>query len=467
MRPNLSRSLVLSGPAVNEGVLTGVREGLMRELDLIDRTTMKSLAGIALALLLNTQVSSEVLRVPEDYASILSAVDAASAGDSVLVGPGTWTDREVRLVQVGPNLMNVASCVFLKPGISVIGTSGAEQTIVDGGPEDVASQITFLQNLVGIPPVRVEGFTVHAGSDAFVVTSPSPIEIVGCRIEDCPDQAVGIGRAIGAARSKVILEDTIVRNCGNPGLNIGAIHGSLDCDLELRNSRFEANPAVLGAVELQDCHSITVEGCEFLDHPNVRAMSIVNVGVVDISSSLFLRNSSATSSGGALVIAFCQSGLIEFCTFAYDSAIASQGGALLIQDSNLSVTNCTFYRCHAPINAATMIAANVFGIFGNNVVANSTGGPALRAGGGDFNSDCNVFWANEGGDYSDWDPAPTDIFADPMFCDPDVTDFTVMESSPCLPKNSLGCGLIGALGQGCGTVSVESKSWGRIKGLYR
>jgi hypothetical protein len=32
---------------------------------------------------------------------------------------------------------------------------------------------------------------------------------------------------------------------------------------------------------------------------------------------------------------------------------------------------------------------------------------------------------------------------------------------------SLGCGLIGALGQGCGAVAIEPWSWGKIKGAYR
>ena len=38
---------------------------------------------------------------------------------------------------------------------------------------------------------------------------------------------------------------------------------------------------------------------------------------------------------------------------------------------------------------------------------------------------------------------------------------------PCLPTDPSGCGQIGAFGQGCGTISVESTSWGKIKGFYR
>jgi hypothetical protein len=54
-----------------------------------------------------------------------------------------------------------------------------------------------------------------------------------------------------------------------------------------------------------------------------------------------------------------------------------------------------------------------------------------------------------------------------MFCDEEARDVTLSKGSPCLPTDPSGCGLIGALGQGCGPVSIESKSWGAIKGLYR
>jgi hypothetical protein len=60
------------------------------------------------------------------------------------------------------------------------------------------------------------------------------------------------------------------------------------------------------------------------------------------------------------------------------------------------------------------------------------------------------------------------LSADPLFCDIAHGDLMIQEDSPCAPSNSgVTCDLIGALGVGCGTVSVESKSWGQIKGLYR
>ena len=54
--------------------------------------------------------------------------------------------------------------------------------------------------------------------------------------------------------------------------------------------------------------------------------------------------------------------------------------------------------------------------------------------------------------------------------DPEGGDYTLNASSPCLPGNhpdGVDCGLIGALGEGCGAVPVKEKTWGRIRAGYR
>ena len=80
---------------------------------------------------------------------------------------------------------------------------------------------------------------------------------------------------------------------------------------------------------------------------------------------------------------------------------------------------------------------------------------------------CNVFWNNAGGNAVNYTFAPTDRITDPLFCDGASGNLTLQPMSPCLPAFSLGCGLIGALEQGCGTVSVGADSWGKIKAAYR
>jgi hypothetical protein len=82
---------------------------------------------------------------------------------------------------------------------------------------------------------------------------------------------------------------------------------------------------------------------------------------------------------------------------------------------------------------------------------------------------CNVLWENavNWAGIADQTGLNGNVVADPLFCDAANHVFTVAKGSPCLPENSNGCGLIGAHGLGCGAVTVESMTWGGIKGLYR
>lgn len=104
----------------------------------------------------------------------------------------------------------------------------------------------------------------------------------------------------------------------------------------------------------------------------------------------------------------------------------------------------------------------------NNIIASSSPGPAvLVLNGTMISASCNVFWDNPGGETYGFPLSPTDRVIDPEFCDPKNGDVSLSPLSPCLPANSLGCGLIGALGEGCGVVSIAPESWGSIKSKYR
>jgi hypothetical protein len=87
------------------------------------------------------------LRVPEDFATIQPAIDAAKPGDTVRVGPGVWTEF-----------------LQMRPGVRLQG-SGAGRTILDakGRPKN-------LVNLTAAPGVVISGFTFRG----------VPISTAGC-----------------------------------------------------------------------------------------------------------------------------------------------------------------------------------------------------------------------------------------------------------------------------------------------
>jgi hypothetical protein len=410
------------------------------------------------AVLATTAAHAGVIRVPQDYASVLAAVDAAVSGDSVLVGPGVWTDRETRLVIVDGTPLNITSCAFLKAGLTVIGVEGPGSTVIDGG-EATGNVTTFIHVGPGTDPVRAEGLTITGAGDGILVCNT--IEVADCWL-------VGNGRcAVHAKSCEVALRDCVVEDNDRNGLQLDAIHCWM-ADLEMRNCRVAGN---LGTgIDVHETASVIIDGCEITDHSGHRGASLGPVSNVQVTNSVFLRNS-VGHGGGALGIAECDYGEVAFCVFAYDSATAGYGGALAAgSSSSIMIENNTFYACYAYAMGSAAMLGGSGNVFSRNVVAHSAGGPALLKSGGPLGpeSGCNLLWANEGGDFCfDWVPADTDIFADPQFCDAAAGDYTLHSTSPAAPENSPTCGLIGALGVDCGPISIESTSWGRIKNLYR
>lgn len=102
-------------------------------------------------LILAFQILGEaaVIHVPTEHASIQQGIDAAANGDTVLVAPGTY----------------VENIDFLGKAISVVGSEGAEVTVIDGGQPvdpDLGSVVTFANNEGANS--RLEGFTLINGS---------------------------------------------------------------------------------------------------------------------------------------------------------------------------------------------------------------------------------------------------------------------------------------------------------------
>jgi hypothetical protein len=209
---------------------------------------------------------------------------------------------------------------------------------------------------------------------------------------------------------------------------------------------------------------------------------------------VFLGNVSP-GAGGGLVIG-TTSATVERCLFTDNIAMNGSAGGLGIGADEFVVRDCVFLRnrCFgnglgggANLGGSGVVEGNTFHentqelvvvgggaisfygdhVLRNNIISGSTGAPAVQVNIGAVTSSCNVFWNNSGGNAGGFALDPTDRVVDPLYCDPAADDLTLHLLSPCLPENSLGCGLIGARGLGCGAVSLEPESWARIKSRYR
>jgi hypothetical protein len=132
-----------------------------------------------------------------------------------------------------------------------------------------------------------------------------------------------------------------------------------------------------------------------------------------------------------------------------------------------TVTNNTIVGCSAA-RGGGVIFANEGGMiqFLNNIVVGSPDGYGLYFAGSGAPPpylECNDVWGNLPGDYYSLEPGRDDISADPLFCDPAVGDYGLMEDSPCAPTQQPTCGLIGALDVGCGATATEPSTWGLLK----
>jgi hypothetical protein len=418
------------------------------------------LIGLCLAAL-PSQTHAATIRVPEDYPSVLAAVDAAVAGDSVLVGPGTWSDVETRQVPIFGVPQTVTACAFLKSGLTLVGAGAAATTIEQGGVG--SGRVALIYASQEGAPVRMEGMTIMGGTAAlgFLGSIAGGVEIRHCVIRECDPHAIDVQYC------DVLLEDVaLVENSAEVVLD------SSDSDLELRRCEFVANPGrSIRAGEISGGPIVAhMEECRLEETGGVSFFAFSEVEV--------LRNvfTSCTTSHPVLTVSqgngFAMQGAVAYNGFDRVSVTnAFTPGCVDIDGISGEVAHNTWSGCTSD---QYLTAGRVYledgGSFRNNVIAGCVGATAIEVlgfQGAVIDVGCNDFWDNPDGDYTQGYPGTQDFFADPLFCDPESGDLELQSASVCAEENNAVCGQIGAYGIGCGTVSIQRESWGGIKAKYR
>lgn len=107
-------------------------------------------------------LAGNTLRVPQDYSTIQSALNAAAAGDVILVSPGIYEEN----LTISGKAITLAS-LHLQTG----DPAAIEQTVLDGGGNTVLT----VDPDAG-PQSRITGFTIRNGDDGILAYAPTLID---------------------------------------------------------------------------------------------------------------------------------------------------------------------------------------------------------------------------------------------------------------------------------------------------
>lgn len=251
----------------------------------------------------------------------------------------------------------------------------------------------------------------------------------------------------------------------------------IDCAFIGNEARFGAGIECVGG-------SIILEGCSLTE--NDAPLDGGAVRIIECSAMLdhcwFEENEA--NGGSALAIYFGSFAVVEHCTFV--SNVASYGGTVdCWGDSSPILRSCTFYGNYGPDRGTAIRCEESsfpeverciisFGDEGEPVWCDGTSGAYLTC--------CDIY-GNEGGDWvgciADQLGQDGNISEHPLFCGPEIEDFTIADNSPCAPFTPPNpeCDLIGAWPVGCGPASVPENpempgmdalhvTWGRLKSVF-
>ena len=295
---------------------------------------------------------------------------------------------------------------YLGKDITVQSTGGPDVTIIDcGGPG--SDNRGFIFETRETADAKLIGFTVRNG------------DVRTRQVNYVYDQH---GGAIRIKSASPTIQNCILRD--NQGFLGGAIHV-----MKVNGQPDDVYPVITGCVF--DGNSAN-DGSPNTDN-NGGAILFINSHPT-VTNCSFVDNHS-DSYGGGVYMHTC-TGTFDGCTFAGNGSI--HGGGFCLVVTNITLTH--------------------------TLIANTTSGCGIKTfNGSAITFDCDDFWSNSGGSiWGDVDSTDVDvntIFADPLFCDWENSDYTLAANSPCLADFSPCDQQIGYYGIGCDPILPEAILW--------
>jgi hypothetical protein len=163
--------------------------------------------------------ASGTIRVPQDFATIQRAVDAAGDGDTIVVGPGTYSGgivisgKSITLISLSHTTGDPSDEAIIKggsPGIRI--DESAPNTTIAGfhflGGEDAVQFYAQGGRVLG-------NFFDHTVNDAISFENAGGLAR-GNRVVGAGDDGVDVD----AASANVLIEDNVIRDVGDDGIEI-------------------------------------------------------------------------------------------------------------------------------------------------------------------------------------------------------------------------------------------------------
>jgi len=144
---------------------------------------MRNLIAVAVfSLALAATGWGATINVPGDYGTIQEAVDAANAGDVILVAPGNYAD-----VTHDPG-DGIMTAVIMRSDITLRG-SGQTQTILDA---DSTGRFIHCEGVTGVTirNLRIRRAFAEIFGAGILAKDQSSVDIVDVTFEDCGDGAI-------------------------------------------------------------------------------------------------------------------------------------------------------------------------------------------------------------------------------------------------------------------------------------
>lgn len=439
------------------------------------RKATASVLSLTLLLVASVSASAAVWHVPGDYSQIHAAVQAAAAGDTVLVAAGTYHD----CTHPTEGAETTPACVIMKSGVTLIG-AGADQTVIDA--QGLGRGI-FIES---VSDCRIQDLTVTGayaeiyGSGILIRTVDASVEVVDVRVTANLDGGVVCINGAHPILTRLEIDNNEAKQGGGLAIEEGSsplvetcyIHDNsapsgagifirTNCYPTLNDCRVAFNTITAdfgngGGIAVQNaapmitnCH---IYGNSTLGYGGGVAFTSGASGTLQ-NSQVYENDAAGTYSLGGGVAVSQSNPTIDGVLIASNtcSGFYAEGGGIDVSFTpSPSISNCTIVDNATGQNGfggGISVQFSAAPTIDRCIIASATAGQGMYCLAATPVVGCTDIWGNAGGDALCGTDGGGNFSADPLFCNTAEKPWHIATDSPCADGNHPG-GLCGGIDLG-------------------